>query len=164
MKKTREHLPIFGIGPFLVFPMTGVTIVAIVLSAKGIIPFTIQGKLVPIILLIVGILLIIEGIACFIGANFGHLVKCIKSNTLKTTGSYAFVRNPCYAMFLLGCTGAILIAHNPVLLILPILYWLELTIVLSNTEEKWLEGVYGQEYLDYKKRVNRCIPWFPKNK
>ena len=34
--------------------------------------------------------------------------------------------------------------------------------LLKNTEEKWLEELYGQEYIDYCKKVNRCIPWFPK--
>ena len=89
-------------------------------------------------------------------------IKSIKSNKLKTNGAYAFVRNPCYAVYLLGSTGALLIAHNPVLLILPILFWLEMTIVLKNTEEKWLKELYGQEYIDYCKKVNRCIPWFSK--
>ena len=37
-----------------------------------------------------------------------------------------------------------------------------MTIFLKNTEEKWLSELYGQEYLDYCKRVNRCIPWSPK--
>lgn len=66
--------------------------------------------------------------------------------------------------FLLGNTGAILIAHNSFLLILPVLYWLEMTVVLKNTEEKWLTKMYGQEYLDYCMRVNRYIPWFAKKK
>ncbi len=34
-----------------------------------------------------------------------------------------------------------------------------MTIVLINTEEKWLLDLYGNEYADYKKRVNRLIPW-----
>ena len=42
--------------------------------------------------------------------------------------------------------------------------WFILTVVLINTEEKWLLKVYGDEYAEYKKRVNRCIPWFPKQK
>ena len=37
--------------------------------------------------------------------------------------------------------------------------WLILTIVLINTEEKWLLDLYGNEYAEYKKRVNRLIPW-----
>jgi hypothetical protein len=37
-------------------------------------------------------------------------------------------------------------------------------IVLKKTEEKWLYKMYGEEYLDYCKRVNRCIPWFKASK
>ena len=37
-----------------------------------------------------------------------------------------------------------------------------MAIVLRNTEEKWLYDLYGKEYDEYKKRVNRCFPWIPK--
>ena len=47
-------------------------------------------------------------------------------------------------------------------LILPFAYWLFLTILLKNTEEKWLRELYGKEYEEYCRRVNRCWPWFPK--
>jgi len=29
---------------------------------------------------------------------------------------------------------------------------------MINTEEKWLKDLYGKEYIDYCKEVNRCIP------
>ena len=117
------------------------------------------------VFLIIGIALIIEGIVLFFGADLnGNLQESIKANQLKTGGSYKFVRNPCYCMFLFGCTGALLIYANWILLILPFLFWLEMTIVLKNTEEKWLTNLYGQEYIDYCKRVNRCIPWFPRKR
>ena len=158
-----KHLPLFGIGPLLCFPQALVTAVGIFLSSKGILPFKIENKAIQIIMLVVGIILIIEGLVCYFGADFGGgLVKSIKSNKLKTNGSYSFVRNPCYVTFLLGCTGAILISHNLLLLTLPPIIWAVMTIVLINTEEKWLTNLYGQEYLDYCKRVNRCIPWLPK--
>ncbi|MBQ3937315.1 MAG: hypothetical protein II722_09680 [Ruminococcus sp.] len=54
------------------------------------------------------------------------------------------------------------IAHNPFLLVIPALFWSEMTIVLKRTEEKWLTELYGQQYTDYCKKVNRCIPWFEK--
>lgn len=163
MEKEKKHLPVFGIGPILCFPMVILSAIAIILSANGAIPFVITNKPCKIVFGVMGILLIIEGLICFFGADFGGgLVKSIKSNQLKTNGSYAFVRNPCYAVYLLGSAGALMIAHNPILLILPMLFWLEMTIVLKNTEEKWLEELYGQEYIDYCKKVNRCIPWFPK--
>ena len=163
MKNEKKHLPLFGIGPILCFPMAVISAIAIFLSVREIIPFAIENNVVKWVFIVVGIALIIEGLVCFFGADFGGgLMKSIKSNQLKTNGSYAFVRNPCYAVYFLGSTGALLIAHNPVLLILPILFWAEMTIVLKNTEEKWLSDLYGQEYTDYCKKVNRCIPWFPK--
>ncbi len=47
-----------------------------------------------------------------------------------------------------------------ILLILPFVYWLAMTILMKKTEEKWLYELYGQKYLEYCKKVNRCIPWF----
>ena len=35
-------------------------------------------------------------------------------------------------------------------------------VTLKLTEEKWLLDLYGQDYADYRKRVNRCIPWPPR--
>lgn len=161
----KKHLPLYGIGPALCFPMALVTAVCIWLAKKGYIPGEINNIVVKWVLFIVGILLIIEGVVLFFGADLnGNLQKNIKANQLKTNGSYKFVRNPCYCLFLFGCTGTILIFVNWVLLVLPFLFWLEMTIVLKNTEEKWLANLYGQEYADYCKRVNRCIPWFPRKK
>ena len=159
----KKHLPIFGIGPILCFPMAVISAIAIFLSVRGLVPFVIENEIIKIVFNVIGVLLIIEGLICFFGADFkGGLKQSIKSNKLKTNGSYSFVRNPCYGVYFLGCTGALMFSHNVLLLILPVLFWIEMTIVLKNTEEKWLKDLYGQEYIDYCKRVNRCIPWFPK--
>ena len=50
------------------------------------------------------------------------------------------------------------------MLILPVINWLIMTVVLINTEEKWLIKLYGDEYAEYKKHVNRCIPFFPRKR
>ena len=161
-KKERKHLPLYGIGPALCFSMALVTAVCIWLANKGFIPGKIDNKVIRLVFLIIGIALIVEGIVLFFGADLnGNLQENIKANRLKTNGSYKFVRNPCYCLFLLGCTGALLIFANWILLVLPFLFWALMTVVLVNTEEKWLTNLYGQEYTNYCKRVNRCIPWFP---
>lgn len=163
--KEKKHLPIFGIGPFLCFPMAIISAIGIVLSIQGIIPGSVENTIIKWIMFFFGVVLIALGIALFFGADLkGKLIDSIKANQLKTNGSYRFVRNPCYCVFLLGSTGALLINHNVILLVLPFLFWLEMTVVLINTEEKWLTKLYGQEYKDYCKRVNRCIPWFPRKK
>lgn len=161
--ENKKHLPLYGIGPALCYPMAVLSAVGIWLSVKGILPGRIENKLVRIVMLVIGILLIVEGILLFFCADLnGNLQENIKQNKLKTNGSYRIVRNPCYCLFLLGCTGALLIAHNLLLLILPPLFYLWMTVILKRTEEKWLAELYGDEYKAYCKRVNRCIPWFPR--
>lgn len=159
----KKHLPLYGIGPMLCFPTAVVTAAAVWLSARGMIPGAVENPAVRMGMTVMGVLLILEGIALFFGADVGgKLQDNIKENRLKTNGSYAFVRNPCYVLFLLADTGVLLIAHNLLLLCLPVLFWLEMTIVLRRTEEKWLLALYGQAYAEYCKRVNRLIPWFPR--
>lgn len=159
----KKHLPVIGVGPILCVPMILISIIAVFLSIKGTIPYTVTNRPCKIVFILVGILLIIEGAICFLCADIGGgVIESIKSNKLKTNGAYAFVRNPCYALFFLGSTGVLMIAHNPVLLALPFVFWIEMTVVLKNTEEKWLQELYGKEYIEYCKRVNRCFPWFPR--
>ncbi len=45
------------------------------------------------------------------------------------------------------------------MLILPLIDWAIMTFALIHTEEKWLLDLYGDEYAEYKRHVNRCIPW-----
>ncbi len=163
MKSKKDHLPLYGIGPALCWPMAVLSAVGIYLSAKRIIPGAIENNAVRVVMTVLGVLLIIEGLLLFFGADLnGKLQDNIKQNKLKTDGSYRFVRNPCYCLFLLGCTGALLIAHNPVLLVLPVAFYIWMTVILKNTEEKWLKDLYGEEYTEYCRRVNRCIPWLPR--
>ena len=159
----KEHLPVIGIGPLLCYPMAVLSAIGIVLSVKGIIPGTIENPAMKTGMIVIGILLIIEGIVLFLCADLnGNLKTNIEQNKLKTNGSYRFVRNPCYCLFLLGCTGALLIAHNPLLLILPPLFYVWMTVFLKKTEEKWLAELYVDAYREYCKQANRCIPWFPR--
>ena len=54
------------------------------------------------------------------------------------------------------------IEANLWLLILPILFWIYMTVLLKLTEEKWLLDTFGEEYIKYCSKVNRVFPWFPK--
>ena len=81
-----------------------------------------------------------------------------------TDGVYSIVRNPIYSAFFLACTGILLFPANLILLILPVLFYFYMTVIIKNTEEKWLKALYGNEYAEYCRNVNRCIPGFPKKK
>lgn len=155
----KGHLPILGVGPLYVVSIILMTIISSTLSATGIIPVITFANFQWIFILI-GILCFIIGITLWLKAVIidrldAHIIK----NELVTTGVYAYVRNPVYSAFMFVCTGVLLIYGNLVLLVLPIIYWGFMTVLMKLTEEKWLENLYGKEYVQYRQRVNRCIPW-----
>jgi len=155
----KDHLPILGVGPLYVITIVLITIIGIFLSATRFIP-VITFTNMRWIFILIGILCFAIGITLWLRAVIidrldAHIIK----NELVTTGVYAYVRNPVYSAFMFVCTGVLMIYGNLVLLLLPIIYWGFMTVLMKSTEEKWLEDLYGQEYIQYLQRVNRCIPW-----
>lgn len=105
-----------------------------------------------------GIVLIILGAVFWLSAVLNSdIQENIKNNALVTTGIYGIVRHPIYAAFLYAITGIILIANNITLIFLPVIFWVVLTVVMRKTEEKWLIEKYGDDYLNYTKKVNGFI-------
>ncbi len=72
------------------------------------------------------------------GALKSKIDDSIKKNVLVVTGIYAYTRNPLYTAFISIFTGVLFIMNNLYLLILPFIYWAMLTVLMINTEEKWL--------------------------
>jgi len=162
--KEGQKLPLFGVGPYIVYGMGVVTVVGIILLGYV---FKIGILESPWVLIfrIIGAVLIALGIAVwYIGALRSDMDESITDNKLQTKGIYAWVRNPMYSGWWIAMTGITLMWHNAWMLILPVINWVIVTVSLINTEEKWLLKVYGKDYEEYKKRVNRCIPWFPRKK
>ena len=155
----KDHLPILGVGPLYVITIVMITIISIIFSTTRFIP-VITFTNMRWIFILIGILCFAIGITLWLRAVIidrldTHIIK----NELVTTGVYAYVRNPVYSAFMFVCTGVLLIYGNLVLLVLPIIYWGFMTVLMKLTEEKWLEDLYGKEYVQYRQRVNRCIPW-----
>ena len=155
----NKHLPIMGVGPLYVILIIAMTAIGIILSVMEIIPI-ITIKSLKWLFIIIGILCVVVGVMLWVKAViFDRLDTHVKRNELVTTGAYAYVRNPVYSAFMFVCTGVLFDYGNIALFILPIFYWFLMTVLMKQTEEKWLTKFYGQEYIRYCKRVNRCIPW-----
>lgn len=166
MKKDtdKKALPPFGVGPLYVIVCAVITAAGIVLDRFGVIS---MGKIVnlpvKIVFYVLGGILIVSGIVTWLFAVvIGKVDKDIESGKLKTTGVYAVVRNPVYSAFSLVFTGILLFFTNLCLLILPVFYYVYMTVLIICTEERWLKEKFGAEYVIYCKKVNRCLPWFPK--
>lgn len=113
-------------------------------------------------LYIAGIILIALGVILWVQAVLiSKIDKNIAENKLVTTGAYAWVRNPIYSAFAIIFTGVLCLQNNLILLIFPFIYWIFMSILVRK-EEVVLEKTFGQEYILYKSKVNRCIPCLPK--
>lgn len=160
--KKQDHLPIYGVGPLYVYVIAALTLAAFFLRKLPVFSSG-QMKEMRTPLLVLGILLILSGIALWIYAVLiSKIDDGIKENRLVTTGAYSLERNPIYSAAMIACTGVILLIGNAWFFPLPLFYWLFMTVLMKATEEKWLKKLYGSEYEDYCQRVNRCWPWRPK--
>lgn len=163
-KDERNHLPVLGVGPVYVIIIVILTTTCIVLSQMGVLPY-LRIRATIAVFHTAGTIFFVAGIWLWVSAAIKErLQDNIIENKLITTGVYSVVRNPIYSAFSFVLTGVLLIYGNLYLFPLSLLYWALLTIMMRATEEKWLLEQFGDEYRDYCKRVNRCIPWLPKAK
>ncbi|MDU5597268.1 MAG: isoprenylcysteine carboxylmethyltransferase family protein [Lachnospiraceae bacterium] len=156
----KNTLPVFGVGPIYAVSCLLLTAFGLFLKKKG---FLNGGDLPGLksVAMIIGFLLIFIGVALWIYAVIiQRISREISSGNLVITGIYSIVRNPIYLAFLCVCTGVLITAHNVFLLIFPVVSYIFLTILMKQTEEKWLLEKFGTEYAEYCKHVNRVIPWF----
>lgn len=158
MKSQEFKMPIFGVGPIYVITCLILTIAGICLHLNG---YIYQGEIRKgkIFFIIAAIFMILLGIYLWIQAVIVQKInKKVTEKKLITTGVYSIVRNPVYSAFIFIFTGLLLFTANYILLILPFVFWAFLTILMKNTEEKWLKNEFGKEYEVYLKKVNRVIP------
>ena len=156
----KNTLPVFGVGPIYAVSCLLLTAVGLFLKKKG---FLNGGDLPGLKseAMRIGFMLIFIGVALWIYAVLiQRISKEISSGHLVTIGIYSIVRNPIYLAFLCVCTGILVTAHNVYLLIIPVVLYIFLTVLMKQTEEKWLLDKFGSEYIEYCKHVNRVIPWF----
>lgn len=159
----EKKLPLFGVGPAYVISICAITIIAAICNNNDIIPK--YAAFNSLIAACIGIATMILGVYLWINAVLAsQLFIFIKEDKLVTGGIFGHVRNPIYSAFLFICIGILLIVNNIYLLLLPVGYWILLTILMMKTEEKWLKEKYKEEYVEYCKHVNRCFPKFKKYK
>ncbi|NVM02665.1 MAG: isoprenylcysteine carboxylmethyltransferase family protein [Candidatus Helarchaeota archaeon] len=108
------------------------------------------GKYFPYILCPIGVTVIIIG--------WIQVYRAMSKDKLCTTGLYKYIRNPQYLGFIIFLLGWNL--QYPLLIswiIFP--YFLILYLYLVTCEEKQLTEKFREEYLKYKSRTKRFIPF-----
>jgi len=78
------------------------------------------------------------------------------SKGLVTKGWFSKSRNPVYTSTIIALLGLMIFSPNFEVLVLSTI-WIVIYLLLPFVEEIWLEKNYGEEYLEYKKRVRRFL-------
>jgi protein-S-isoprenylcysteine O-methyltransferase Ste14 len=122
----------------------------------------IQGKILAI-----GLLLVFQIFAIILGiwaiwvmkiGNFNIQPELKNNAVLVNSGPYKFIRNPMYSGLILFFGSGLATSFH----ILNFLVFLLMVLVLLlkiNREEKYLALRFGDDYLAYKNRTHRLIPY-----
>jgi protein-S-isoprenylcysteine O-methyltransferase Ste14 len=93
-----------------------------------------------------------------LGKNWSVSVQRKKHHELIKKGPYSLVRHPIYTGLLLMFLGNTIIESTwrglIGFLILFVSFWFKL-----RKEEKWLTGIFGNDYLQYMTTTKALIPW-----
>lgn len=161
----EKKLSIYGVGPYYGGSIIILTVIGFILSKRSFMAVGgIKAWPLQTLFVILGVILCVEGIVLYLKSVLGKnkIDTYLEQGELCISGVYGIVRNPIYSGLMFVCSGVLFFAQNLFLLVLPIFFWLKMSILLVFTEEKWLKERFGESYLTYRKQVNRCIPWFPK--
>src|SRR3989338_7086576 len=74
-----------------------------------------------------------------------------------TDGPYRATRNPMYLGFILMLLGTTFLVGTLPMFLAPLVFFLIINLAFIPYEEAKMEGIFGQKYLDYKKRVRRWL-------
>lgn len=127
-----------------------------------IISIALDWSISPVWVRIAGLIISALGVALFITAMLtmrdSWRAGVSKDKTeLVTTGIFRISRNPAFLGFDLMYLGILMVFLNWVLLLFSIFAILMLHLQIVNNEEDAMLLAFGDEYLNYKKQVNRYL-------
>ena len=112
-------------------------------------------------LFVFGLFLFTWTVMIFFQIGEGTPAPFMPTQKLVTGGPFAYSRNPMVSGVVLFISGLGVLLNSfsfiAVGLVIPLLYLIDIKFI----EEKELEARFGQEYLEYKKRVPFLIPHLP---
>jgi protein-S-isoprenylcysteine O-methyltransferase Ste14 len=110
------------------------------------------------ILIIIGVCLLLIGVPFLIIALIS-VHRAYSANKLITTGIFSLCRNPVYASWIVFFVpGIMLIRADWLGMTMPIFMYVILRLLIKK-EEDYLVSVFGEEYIDYRKRVLCIMPF-----
>ncbi len=111
----------------------------------------------PAVFVTAGLMLLVLGVPMWLIA-VRAVMRAYNSDRLVTAGVFGLVRHPVYSAWIVFNIPAIaLLFRSWPLLLTPLLAYAVFKSSIG-TEDEYLEQRFGQQYLDYRARVNELIP------
>ena len=146
---------------FVKFIEVTMKIITIIVPIAEIISIFVNFSVLPVWARIAGICIAVTGVAVFITSvvtmrdSWRAGVYKTDKTELVTSGIYSFSRNPAFLGFDLIYLGILLMFFNLPLYIISLLAIIILHLQIVNVEEDFLIDTFGEEYLNYKRKVCR---------
>lgn len=107
-----------------------------------------------------GVLCLLLSIRCWLrmGRNWRMSVTPGQRTELVTTGPFARVRHPIYALSMLLMLCTLLVVPTLPVLLMAVIH-LSLMVVKARNEERFLLDMHGGAYEDYRRRTGRFAAW-----
>jgi protein-S-isoprenylcysteine O-methyltransferase Ste14 len=93
-----------------------------------------------------------------LGKSFHSLVVAKENQALVEIGPYRWIRHPIYSSYFMSYVGGGLLSSNWVLTVVPVTMYTILVTIRMEKEEKVMEELFGQKYIEYKRRTGRLLP------
>jgi protein-S-isoprenylcysteine O-methyltransferase Ste14 len=103
-----------------------------------------------------GLALIIWAASLFREAGTGFQLKG-GGLVLVTSGPFRFSRNPMYLGMLIWLIGLAILLGSLIAFLFPILFFLLANYPVIPVEEKDLQRIFGEQFIEYKRRVRRWL-------
>jgi len=113
-------------------------------------------RFIGIPLIIIGIWLSVRADGLF-KTNKTAIKPFDKPSVLVIEGPFKISRNPMYLGMALALLGEAAILGSLITFLAPVIYFIHMRLSFIPGEERNMEETFGQDYLDYKKRVRRWI-------
>jgi protein-S-isoprenylcysteine O-methyltransferase Ste14 len=143
-------------------PIIFLILLLVAFMAQRLFPFDLIFQNRIFRLIFTGILLMAPGrlaARTFLAMRKGRTALGYSQPTTKliVEGPFGFTRNPLYLSLLLVTGGIAIFANSMWYIVALLLLFLILNFWAVPREEKYLENSFGEEYVQYKKRVRRWI-------